>query len=921
MALERKKYYSMMENMPDAFAFHRVVTDSNNEPVDFVFLEANPAYEDMTGFCREEILGKSVKEIFPDIEESNFDWIGTYGQVALNGEPARFEAYFEPLQLWFEVTAFSDEPGYFISIFRDITSSKEEKLVLENMLNYTQQFLDFSLGDIDYQLMTDGLLELSGAMCVVFESYEWEKRQTVTRAVSGNQNLINQLEDLMGFELVGSTWDVPPESLTQIKDGELVRFNNLYETGFKTFNKELSSILEEKFRVGEVNLIGVSYKNHSIGNFMIFMPRGKKIKNSAKVKIFAKQAGMVLMRKRMEDALHIFRESLENSTEAIGMSTPEGYHYYQNQAFTDMFGDIGNNPPQRLYADQKTGEKVFATIMAGGVWTGEVKMYAKDGSILDIMVQAYASKNDTGEVTNLVGIHTDITKRKKAEQKLKDSEERYRMLIENANEGIVVVKGDYFQFVNPKIVRKLGYSKEELYRIPFTSLVHPEDKEYVKTNYYKRYRGEALEKLIFRVYTKSGELRWVEFSGVLISWENDHAILGFVIDITERKQAEDSLAAAVEELRLADRQKDEFLGMLSHEIRNPLASITMGITLLNKIIPEGEKAQKTIDIMNRQATYLSRLVDDLLDVTRIARNKIVLKKEQVELNQLIGQCVEDNRSMFQEKGVELEFSPSPSELVAEVDPARISQVVGNLLNNSLKFTASGGQVRLVVNKEDQNELAVIKIEDNGEGMSSQFQKNLFKPFMQADTSMDRSDGGLGLGLALVKGLVEKHGGKVSAHSEGLGKGSVFTVYLPLSKRVFKSEKEPAAPVSVTGQRVLVVEDIKDTADILQDLLEQEGCEVKVAYSGEQGLQLAKDYHPDILICDIGLTGIDGYQVARAFGEDEDLRDVYLVSLTGYTRPEDQKKAKEAGFHHQLAKPVKLEELKKTLVKSAAYKSQ
>ncbi len=389
-------------------------------------------------------------------------------------------------------------------------------------------------------------------------------------------------------------------------------------------------------------------------------------------------------------------------------------------------------------------------------------------------------------------------------------------------------------------------------------------------------------------------------------------------DLIERKQSEEALResevryrALAEELRIADRRKDDFIGMLSHEIRNPLASMMLCLSLLDRVAPDWEEAGQTKEIMHRQVTQLSRLVDDLLDVTRINRNIIVIQKKLIDLNELVSHVVEDYQALFEANGVELTADLAATALYVDADHARLTQVVGNLLHNAAKFTQAGGSTRVSVSNEKQ--YAQLCVEDNGFGMSAEILSNLFKTFTQADTSLDRRGRGLGLGLALVKGLTELHGGTVNAYSEGLGRGSLFTVRLPLAGiQLNTGSVQASADKPYRGRRVMVIEDTEDVAEALNTLLTEEGHEVMVACNGETGIAMAKSFRPEVLLCDIGLPGMDGYQVARAFCADEELKDVYLISLTGYARADDLEKAKQAGFHCQLAKPVDLRELRKAL---------
>jgi PAS domain S-box-containing protein len=382
------------------------------------------------------------------------------------------------------------------------------------------------------------------------------------------------------------------------------------------------------------------------------------------------------------------------------------------------------------------------------------------------------------------------------------------------------------------------------------------------------------------------------------------------------RKSEERYRILSEQLQEANRRKDEFLGTLSHEIRNPMASITLGLSLLERSFLDEAKVKQAMSIMKRQVSQLSRLIDDLLDVTRISRNLILLKKEQVELNALILSTLEDYQAMYQDKGIELALMLSPIPLYVEADPNRLVQILGNLLHNAIKFTGAGGVIRVTLSLDTLGQLAVVCIEDNGIGMEKKTVESLFIPFLQADSSLDRSNGGLGLGLALVKGLIELHGGTVKAYSDGLGKGSKFTLCLPLAKE-YNSELggDNSPGKSKCRHRVLIIEDIKDVADILKLLLEEEGHDIKVANDGTAGIAMAKEFQPDVILCDIGLPGMDGYQIAKTLRSDKELQNTLLISLTGYARPEDVKRSQEAGFHFQLAKPIDLDKLRQSLAQA------
>ena len=367
-------------------------------------------------------------------------------------------------------------------------------------------------------------------------------------------------------------------------------------------------------------------------------------------------------------------------------------------------------------------------------------------------------------------------------------------------------------------------------------------------------------------------------------------------------------------LEESDRGKNEFLATLSHELRNPLTPIRNSLYVLGRAAPESEQAKRAHEVIERQTGQLARLVDDLLDVTRVSRNKIQLQRRQLELNQLVERTVEDHRSLFDGRGITVETSMAKERLPIDGDVARLAQTVGNLLQNAAKYTPFGGSVRIETAHVPSRKRAALRVADTGVGIEPATLRRLFQPFMQADATLDRSKGGLGLGLALVKSLVEMHGGEVCAHSDGPGRGSEFVIELPLDERPGALTSPPSPRAVAKSRRVLVIEDNADAADSLREVLELGEHVVEVAYNGTDGLAKAHVFRPDIVLCDIGLPGMDGYAVARAFRADDALKGIYLVALSGYALPEDLERAWEAGFHKHLAKPPSLERLEGLLAR-------
>lgn len=374
-------------------------------------------------------------------------------------------------------------------------------------------------------------------------------------------------------------------------------------------------------------------------------------------------------------------------------------------------------------------------------------------------------------------------------------------------------------------------------------------------------------------------------------------------DVTARTEAEQAL-------READRRKDEFLGVLSHELRNPLTPIRNSLYILERAVPGGEQAKRAHAVIGRQVDHLSLLVDDLLDVTRIARGKIQLQRARLELNELVVSTVEDHRSTFAAKQIELQMCRAAEPLFVNGDEKRLVQAMGKLLMNASKFTGDGGKTTVLTGKDEERGQAVVKIRDTGVGIHPDMLSHLFEPLVQADRTLDRRGGGLGLGLALIKGLVELHGGQVTATSDGLDQGTEFTVRLPLHRESqLDASTQHLGAAAIHPHSVLIIEDNVDAADSLREALALDGHTVEVAYDGAEGLKRLSVCRPEIVLCDIGLPGMSGYDVARTIRAQAEFRSVMLVAVSGYAQPNEIAKAKEAGFQHHVAKPLSLEKLR------------
>ncbi len=367
------------------------------------------------------------------------------------------------------------------------------------------------------------------------------------------------------------------------------------------------------------------------------------------------------------------------------------------------------------------------------------------------------------------------------------------------------------------------------------------------------------------------------------------------------------------ELRNEQRRKDEFLAMLGHELRNPLAPLVTSIELLRRHGLEGDARKTLLDVMGRQTDQLARLVDDLLDVSRVSRGRIALLREPIVLREVLEHAVDESRPLLEAQQHTLEISFDDEGLTVNADRVRLAQVFGNLLNNASKYTERGGRLALSIQRDGDE--AVIRLRDNGIGISADVLPRIFDLFTQAPVSLDRSQGGLGIGLTLVRTLVELHGGRVTAESEGAGKGSTFCVRLPLTTHAVISaaaQQEPtrrcAPPAAL---KVLIVDDNQDAAQSVAQLIRLLGHHIEVAHDGETALTLAPAFEPDLVLLDIGLPGMDGYQVVRLL-KPAAKRGTRFVALTGYGTEESRRQSREAGFDEHVVKPVSVHALENIL---------
>jgi len=531
----------------------------------------------------------------------------------------------------------------------------------------------------------------------------------------------------------------------------------------------------------------------------------------------------------------------------------------------------------------------------------------KDGTMFWANVVITALKDERGALRGFSKITRDLSERRRHEELLRQGEERFRLLIDSVKDYAIFMLDPEGRVVswNSGAQRIKGYSAPEIIGRHF-SVFYPEDAR--RRKWPEQELAMAKEKGRSedegpRV-RKDGSTFW---ANVVLSpvFGDGGELLGYAKvtrDLTDQKR--------VAELERAKKQTNEFLAMLAHELRNPLAPIRNALQLLAKK-PTADPAEMWVrEVLQRQTVQMTRLVDDLLDASRVTRSTVSLSKVRLDLCKLVRDAVDASAQWMQARQHALVVSLPEGKLEIDADPVRLNQVIQNLLHNAAKFTPNGGRIEIAAERDDDQVL--VRVKDNGIGMTPQMVKSAFELFKQGQQGIDRPEGGLGIGLTLAERLVTLHGGAIEARSKGPGHGSEFIVRLPVQQGAAATAKGAVEDDVAPGaqRRVLVVDDNLDAANALRYLLENDGHEVKVAADGAAGLELARDFKPDVLLLDIGLPRLSGYEIAKQIRGDESLRHVTIIAITGYGQADDRTRALAAGFDHYLTKPVEFSALRR-----------
>lgn len=868
---QRRHLEGMLGSITDALAF----VDSGWR---FTFL--NDAAVARVGRDREQLLGRTGWEVFPDAAGS--DAARQLERAMSERVSTRYEYHYQPSGRWVMGSVYPTADGGLAVYSQDIT---ERKQLEEKSRQLAQQL----------QLVTDAMPALISYIDADHRYRFNNKAYQDWFGYSPEDMLGKRVEEVLGTRVY--------EQLKPHVEAALAGRRVRFEAEVPYRHDGARSILAE------------------------YMP---DVRPDGSIPGFYALVQDITERHRAEKALRESREQYRTLFESIDegfciiemifdeQNTPLDYRFIEiNPAFereTGLSGALGRTMREMIPEHDPHWFEIYGRVAL----TREAVRFENYSRTLQRWFSVFAFPVGDRSSHRLGLLFSNITERKQAEQAAQYHSREIESLLNAAPLGVYLVDADLkIREVNPIALPVFGDIPGGVVGRAFDEIVH--------ILWEKEFADEVMR--IFRHTLETGEpyvapeepehridrdvteyYEW-RFNRITLP-DGRHGVVCYFRDVSQQVQARKEIERSRDALRESARRKDEFLAMLAHELRNPLAPIRNASQIL-KLPGVDEKTRRAAsDMLDRQVGQMVRLVDDLLDVSRITRGRIGLRKQRIELAMIVNQAVETVRPLCESKNHQLTIESPAEPVYLDADPARLTQIVGNLLNNACKFTRRGGHVTLRARGEHGQ--AVIRVRDDGIGIAPDQLPRIFELFTQADTSLERSQSGLGIGLTLVKSLVEMHGGTVKARSRGIGKGSEFIVRLPaITAPLIPEPPEPSALKEGIPRRILIVDDNRDLTESLAKLLEMSGHEVHIASDGLEGVTAAEQFQPDVVLLDIGLPKLNGYEAARQIRELMDGRTV-LVAVTGWGQEEDRRRSSEAGFDAHMVKPLDLDALTKLL---------
>lgn len=886
-----ERYRTLFESIDEGFCVIKMLFDENGRPVDYRFLEVNPMFEKQTGL--EQAEGKTARQLIPNLEDH---WFEIYGTVALTGEPVRFENGSEPMNRWFDLYAFpigEPEKRQVAVLFKDISERKQAQEALKESEKRFRTLAD-NISQLAWMADENGW--------IFWYNQRWFDYTGTT------------LEQMQG-------WGWQDVHHPDYVEGVVKKFRHCVEIG---------ETWEDTFPLRGKD-----------GQYRWFLSRALPIRDeTGNISCWFGTNTDITERKQTEEALHQRQQRLDIATSAAQLGVFEwdiqaDYAVWENPQMYQIFGHTLEEETVSKAEfmesvihpeDRETFEWALAEGIKGNNLFHLICRIRRrnDGQWRWIELSGQLDVALDGTPLRLVGVVSDISDRKQAEAALKESEDRLRIAIESAQLGTWDWNLTTNQLTwDAGCKAMFGLPPEVQISIEtFFEGLHPDDRERVERviqwsvnpacggEYDVEYRTIGIQ---------DGTERWIKAKGQVYfdTAGNPRRFIGTVLDITKQKQVEaqreqllEQEQAAREAAERANRIKDEFLAILSHELRTPLNPI-LGWTKLLQIRKFDEaKTAEALATIERNANLQIQLIDDLLDIAKILRGKLCLDMTSVNLSSVIEAAIDTVRTTAVAKSISL-HSALPNIGQVSGDAARLQQIVWNLLSNAIKFTPNGGRVEIWLKRVDNQ--GEITLRDTGKGINPDFLPYIFESFRQEDASITRKYGGLGLGLTIVRQLVEAHGGMITADSPGEGLGATFTVRLPLlndQPQIKQIKKLRQPELDLTGIRVLAVDDEPNACELLTVLLTEYGAQVLTVACASQVIPNLKSFQPDVLISDIGMPDVDGYTLLeqiRALPAEKGGQ-IPAIALTAYARLEDQQRAFNSGYQQHVSKPLEPEQL-------------
>lgn len=916
-------YRSVFDMMDEGYLLCEVLFDEAHLPADIVYVSVNSAATRMVG---QDLTGQRLREISPAVDAY---WYDLCGRVVQTGTGERLEQYVQPANKWYDLYVFKagNADNRVAIVFRDITGQKRREAHAALLARITDEFSYLSSAEEIMRTVGEQLGTLLQLATVNFIDIDASREEDMTVSHSWNRP---GAQPLLGAY----------RSRVYFKE-DFLRAAQAGEISIVRDTASDPRLDAEVYALHEVGAwLGVPFHRHNEWKFYFSVtdtePRDWRDDEIDLFRQLANQIFPRIERMRTEEALRQQEERTRIAIEAANMGTwewtlPTNKVYWNEQHFL-LFGLKPHKQPlspdefmQHVHPDDldQVKTKLQQTIEHKTVYDAEFRSVRDDGSVRWMSGYGRVTGEMDGQPVRLSGVMFDIDDRQRSHEALRQSEERLRIVMASITDHalITVNTQNVVTGWNQGAQKLFGYSADEAIGQPGAFIYTPEDQtagvpeQELNT---ARQEGRAADE---RYHVRQDGSR-IYVSGVQSPlYDTQEQLLGYVKvarDLTQRQQMEQTL-------RDAARRKDEFLAMLAHELRNPLAPIRNILQALQLTDDEHETIGPAVAIMSRQVDHLVRLIDDLLDVSRINRGKIELRRERLDFSVLVQQAAEAARPLYHSQGRHLEVHVPTYPIYLQGDATRLTQVVTNLLTNGARYTHPEGHVSLTLTvteepsnnagqphplepaETDPRPVAVLRVRDDGIGLSADQLEQIFDLFVQVDTTLDRSQGGLGLGLTLVRQLVDMHDGRVEARSAGLNQGSEFIVTLPILQKPIDemNVSDKLTTATTPGHRILVVDDNRDAADTLAILLKLKKHRVQVRYSGREALEAGESLQPDVILLDISMPEMDGYQTARLIRQQPWGQNVLLISLTGYGQQQDKQRSLEAGFDSHLVKPVDL----------------